>query len=92
MIDKDGLVHIKGTLSNSSTIGPPLVWAVPTVGHVIDKEALMTYLNWVRSAGECSRLPLAVRRVYARCSGARRYRLSRRRLSVGRAKLAICMG
>ena len=36
---------MKGALSKSSTIGPPFVWAVPTVGHVIDKEALMHILK-----------------------------------------------
>jgi hypothetical protein len=42
MIDKrDASDVLKGTLSKSSTIGPPLVWAVPTVGRVIDKEELM---------------------------------------------------
>ncbi len=56
-----------------------------------DKEALVTYLKWVRSAGEYSQLPLAVRRVYARCSGARRYRLSRRRLCVGRTRRAVVL-
>ena len=78
-------------LSKYSTIGPPFVWAVPTVGNVIDTEALVTYLKWVRSAGQSSQLPLAVRRVYARCSGARRYRLSRRRLCVGRTRRAVVL-
>ena len=49
-------------LSKSSTIGPPFIWAVPTVGHVIDKEALMTYFIGMRPAGEYTQLPLAVRR------------------------------
>ena len=37
------LAHNKRDAIYSSTIGPPLVMAGPTVGNVIDKEALTTY-------------------------------------------------
>jgi len=51
----------------------------------------VTILKGVRPAGEYTQLPHAVRRGCARISGARRYRLSRRLLCVGRTRLAVVL-
>jgi hypothetical protein len=58
----------------------------------LNTESASDNLNGVRPAGEYTQLPHAVRRGYACSSGARRYRLSRRRLCSGCAQLATCMG